>query len=218
MPEAVTAAEVAAIRRRLPLPMFRRLLDICCGPARHARPLAIAGYQVTGVDRDRAAIEEASRTVPNAAFHVADQRDLSVLAGPFDAAVMLWQSFGYFDPDTNDRVLGGIAALLRPKGRLLLDVYHPGFARAHVGTTTPSRTRDCRSIHNAVEGGRLTSTIVYADGSTERMDFELFEPENLARRASTRGFTVIEACSSWDASRSPTPDEQRYQLVLERRE
>ena len=61
---------------------------------------------------------------------VLDQRDLSALRGPFDAAMILWQSFGYFDPPTNDRVLRDIAARLRPGGRLLLDRYHPGFVRA----------------------------------------------------------------------------------------
>ena len=38
IPDEWTASEVAAIRRRLPLLEFRRVLDICCGLGRHVGP------------------------------------------------------------------------------------------------------------------------------------------------------------------------------------
>ena len=215
MPGEWTRVEVEGIRDRIPLPDFRQVLDICCGSGRHAGPLAAAGYDVTGVDRDVAAATLAARRVPQARFVVLDQRDLSALRGPFDAAMILWQSFGYFDPPTNDRVLRDIAARLRPGGRLLLDLYHPGFVRAHTGTTTTTRSEACRSITNTVTGGRLLSTITYVDGSTDTMDFELLDPDHLATRAARAGFRLVEACCWWDPARPPTPAEHRYQLVLE---
>jgi SAM-dependent methyltransferase len=215
MPEAWTRAEVEGIVRRLPLPGFRTVLDVCCGSGRHAGPLAHAGYEVTGVDRDVEAVTRAARCVPTARFVALDQRRLAALRGPFDAAVILWQSFGYFDPATNDRVLADISGLLRPGGRLLLDVYHPGFVRAHTGTTTATRSEGCRAITNTVADGRLVSTISYVDGSTEAMDFELLDPGDLAARAARWGFRLVEACCWWDSARPPTPDEHRYQLVLE---
>ncbi len=215
VPEDWTRAEVAGITRRLPLPAFRRVLDVCCGPGRHAGPLAAAGYDVTGVDRDVGAVARATRRVPAGRFVALDQRCLGALRATFDAAMILWQSFGWFDPATNDRVLGDIAARLRPGGRLLLDVYHPGFVRAHAGTTTSPRADACRSITNAVDGGRLVSTIAYRDGSTDTMDFELLDPADLAARAARCGFRLVEACCWWDRDRPPSPSEQRYQLVLE---
>jgi SAM-dependent methyltransferase len=216
MPPEWTAGEVAGVVARLPLPRFRRVLDICCGSGRHARPLVEAGYDVTGVDRDTDAIERARRDLPGSSFAVLDQRELNRLDATFDAAVILWQSFGYFDPATNDRVLADIADRLRVGGRLLLDVYHPGFVRANAGPTRQVRSPDCRSITNTVVGDRLISTIEYLDGWTEQMDFELLEPEDLAARAAAVGFTLIEACCWWDRDRPPTATEQRYQLVLER--
>jgi hypothetical protein len=86
---------------------------------------------------------------------------------------------------------------------------------AHVGTTTSSRAAECRSITNAVHGDRLVSTIAYLDGSTDTMDFELLDPSDFAARAACAGFRLVEACCWWDGDRRPTPDEQRYQLVLE---
>jgi SAM-dependent methyltransferase len=217
IPDEWTAQEVDALLERLPLPEFRRVLDLCCGPGRHAGRLAAAGHHVTGIDRDVTAIETARRRVGGAAFLVLDLRELGSLEGEFDAAISLWQSFGYFDAATNDRILGDIARLVRRRGRLLLDLYHPGFVEASVGTQTAVRGADCRSITNVVEDGRLIATIEYVDGSTECMDFELLDPDDLSERASRHGWSVIEACSWWNRSRPPSSEDQRYQLVLERR-
>jgi SAM-dependent methyltransferase len=214
VPEDWTRAEIAGVTGRLPLPGFRRVLDVCCGAGRHAGPLAAAGYEVTGVDRDVAAVARAARAVPDGRFLALDQRALGTLRATFDAALILWQSFGWFDAATNDRVLADLAARLRPGGRLLLDVYHPGYVRAHAGTATSTRATECRSITNEVRGDRLVSTIAYRDGSTDTMDFELLDPGDLAARAGRYGFALVEACAWWDADRPPSPDEQRYQLVL----
>ena len=216
IPEEWTASEVAGIVQRIPLPAFRKVLDICCGTGRHAGPLAARGYEVVGVDRDADAIARAAARVPTATFKVVDQRELSSIGGTFDAAMILWQSFGYFDAATNDRVIADIAGRLRPGGRLLLDLYHPDFVRANAGTDTSPRAPDCRSITNVVDGDRLRSTIAYLDGSVETMDFELLDPEDLTERAQRVGLDLIEASSWWDAWRPPSATDQRYQLVLER--
>jgi len=216
IPNEWTAGEVAGITERLPLPAFRRVLDVCCGNGRHACPLAAAGYEVTGVDRDSVAVAQAERRVPSATFRVLDQRQLGLLDQEFDAAMILWRSFGYFDPTANEQILADLATRLRPGGRLLLDLYHPGFVGANVGVQTAVRAPDCGSITDVVNGGRLISTISYVDGTTEAMDLELFEPETLASLATRHGSNLLEACSWWDRQRPATPSEQRYQLVLER--
>lgn len=216
VPSEWTAGEVEGVRVRVPLPGFRRVLDVCCGPGRHAKHLVGAGYEVTGLDRDPDAIRQARAKVPGADFVELDQRDLRRLTGPFDAALILWQSFGYFEPADNDQVLADIAQLLRPGGRLLLDLFHPGYFKAHQGRTTSVRDSRCLAITNTLDGARLTSTIEYADGTKESMDWELFSPEEILARAAPFGFQELERCAWWDEKREPTQDEQRFQAVLEK--
>ncbi len=144
IPREWTSAEIAGVTRFLPLADFSRVLDICCGPGRHASPLVEQGYLVTGVDRDATAIATARQRAPTATFLELDQRELACVDDTFDAALILWQSFGYCDPTTNDDVLAAIAERLRPGGRLLLDLYHPRFVRAHAGTTSSPLAPDCR--------------------------------------------------------------------------
>ena len=216
MPEAWTALEVSGVSRRLPLPAFRRVLDVCCGTGRHATRLCELGYEVTGVDRDEAALGRSRSSAPHATFVRLDQRDLQALAGTFDAALILWQSFGHFDPATNDRILADIAAKLRPGGRLLLDLFHPAAISAgHAQPVRPPRA-DGAIVTDRVGNGRLRSTIAYPDGATETMDFELFTPEVLVERAKRAGFSVLEQCCWWDEARPPDPTERRYQSVFER--
>ncbi|HKG95752.1 MAG TPA: methyltransferase domain-containing protein [Gemmatimonadaceae bacterium] len=52
---------MAFLERALPRAAISRVLDLCCGPGRHALPLAERGYDVTGVDRDAAALGAARR-------------------------------------------------------------------------------------------------------------------------------------------------------------
>jgi SAM-dependent methyltransferase len=217
MPEEWTAMEVEGVRRRLPLPEFRRVLDVCCGTGRHAERLSGRGYEVTGIDRDGEALRRARLRAPRATFLQLDQRNVRAVAGPFDAAVILWQSFGHFDPTTNDRILADIATLLRPGGRLLLDLFHPEPLIAERGAPVRSPRAEGVVITNLVKSGRLESRIQYPDGAPETMSFELFTPAALIERAGRAGFTVIEQCCWWDEARPPDPTVHRYQSVFERR-
>lgn len=216
MPINMTAFEVDAVAARLELPGFRRILDICCGPARHAAPLVQRGYEVTGIDRDATAVAMASERCPGGRFIELDQRDLARLDETFDAAVVLWQSFGYFDSPTNDEVLAAIASVLRPGGRLMLDLFHRGYFDQNQGRVSPTRDPRCVAITNTMHGTRLRSDIEYADGSRETMDFELFTPDEIQGRASPFGLDLIEVCCWWDSRRPPSAEEQRFQAMFER--
>lgn len=217
VPGELTEAEVGAIEARLPLPAFTTVLDISCGPGRHAKLLSDRGYDVTGIDRDAGAVRRAAHAAPAARFVELDQRGLGSLAGPFDAAMILWQSFGFFDSATNDAVLRDIADLVRPGGRLMLDLFHREFFEQNQGRVAPTRDPRCRSITNTMDGARLTSEIEYVDGAVETMDFELFSPDEIERRAEPFGFDAVERCAWWDENRPPSADEQRFQITFERR-
>ncbi len=100
------------------------VLDLGCGPGRHALPLARAGYPVTAVDTSGlllAQLAEARGDLPIEIIQ-ADMREFQ-RAEAFDLAVVMWTSFGYFHDESDHRqVLARLHASLKPGGRLVLDL------------------------------------------------------------------------------------------------
>ena len=217
-----TAREVAFVARQAPQPAYRTVLDVCCGEGRHAIPLAERGYDVTGLDRDGAALfaarERAADLGVAARFVEGDMRDLAAsVAGPFDVCVCLWQSFGYFDAATNEDILRQMGDLLRPGGRLILDIYHPGFYAAHQGERTVERNGRAITISERLNANHLTVDIDYGpDAAPDRMEWELYTPGAIQTIAARHGLRTVLACTLCDETQLPTPDMIRMQLVFER--
>ena len=203
---AWTAAEVAFLTRVLPA---GRVLDVGCGFGRHALGLQAAGYEVLGVERDprvAAADREAGLDVVEL-----DVRDLDRLDGPFDGAISMWASFGWFDDAGNEAVLASMARLLRPGGVLVLDVWSPAGQREGERTIRGG-VRERKTI----AGGHMRTELAYPDGSTDVHDFRLYTPEELAEIGARHELERLLVCTWCDESRAPTMDDARYQLVLVR--
>lgn len=215
LPTEYTDLDISAVQTRLPLSDFNRILDLCCGSGRHAARLAELGYRVTGIDRDQNAISVAQGRAQTATFHCLDMRAIGQLGEQFDGVLSLWQSFGYFSPAENDTVLRDTHAVLRPGGRLLIDVFHADYFRNHQGPRS-KLPNGVSLLEDRVVGDRLQSRIRYEDGTEETMDFEIFTPEQLAARARSAGFRLIESCCWWDRRRPPDAEQPRFQLTLER--
>jgi SAM-dependent methyltransferase len=99
-----------------------RLLDLACGPGRHAMAFCEAGFRVTGVDRSQFLLRKAAGTRARVEWVNADMRTF-VREGEFDLAVCLFNSFGYFEDEADNRkVLENIFQSLRPGGRFVLDL------------------------------------------------------------------------------------------------
>ena len=124
-----TDQEVGFLVARLGLAPGARILDVGCGPGRHAHALGRLGYEVVGVDISERFVALARENTPTGAavrFERADARELTFDA-EFDAVISLCQgAFGLsggagvapLDPDR--AVLDGMARALRPGGRLAL--------------------------------------------------------------------------------------------------
>ena len=207
---ARTAVEVACLRRVLPLPEFRTVLDVACGPGRHLRALGERGYRVTGIDADPAVVAEARAAGLDA--RVGDMRTLEAATTGFDAVICMWASFGWFAAETNEAVLRQLVERLRPGGRLVLDVYHRGFFEARQGET------DNRGVHERkrVRDGRLRTELLYPGGATDVFEWQLYTPEELAALARRHGAECLVACGDFDVDRPADPEVPRMQLVLER--
>ncbi len=107
-----------------------RVLDVGCGPGRHAIALAKRGIAVHGIDISQTFIDLAAAAAPAlATFERLDARDLAYVA-EFDAAICLCQgAFGLMTASGDDlRVFAGIAESIRPGGRLALSAFSSYFA------------------------------------------------------------------------------------------
>jgi SAM-dependent methyltransferase len=98
------------------------VLDLCCGPGRHALEFARRGYRVTGVDGTKFLLDRAKERAAESGQQVEwIHQDMREFAKPnaFQLAVNLWSSFGYFENEADDlRVLSNIFESLRPGGVL----------------------------------------------------------------------------------------------------
>ena len=133
-----TVQEVDHVVAALGLQTGERVLDVGCGPGRHAHELARRGIVVHGVDISAPFVELARRDAPaGATFERLDARALP-FDSEFDAAICLCQgAFGLMTAGGDDAtVLAGIARALRPHGRLALSAFNAYFAvRYHVEAT-----------------------------------------------------------------------------------
>ncbi len=122
VPPEATAADLAFVERHIAVPPPARLLDMPCGAGRHALALAARGYELTGVDLSEDAIARASLAAKGlpARFLRADMRAFLPDA-PFDAAICLGNSIGYFGPVGMAALFACLAACVRAGGRLILD-------------------------------------------------------------------------------------------------
>lgn len=138
-----TVQEVDHLVGALGLHAGERVLDVGCGPGRHAHELARRGVLVHGVDISDTFVDLARRDAPEgASFERADARDLRFDAG-FDAVVCLCQgAFGVMTEAGDDEaVLAGIARALRPGGRVALSAFNAYFAvKYHEAATFDAAT------------------------------------------------------------------------------
>jgi SAM-dependent methyltransferase len=219
IPAHRTEMEIAFLRRHLPRPAYARILDICCGRGRHAIDLARTGYDVLAIDNNPHAIARAQADAPaDAVFQILDMRRLDDLDGTFDAAINMWQSFGYFDDDVNARVLRSLADRLRPSGRFVIDLYNGDAARRlpphEEGMRGDTRVRTRREW----SGARLRVELSYGDRPPADVnEWRIYTVEEWRQVAAAAGFDVLVQCAWFDEALAPAPEHLRMQFVLEKK-
>jgi SAM-dependent methyltransferase len=130
-----TQQEVSFLLDILDLAAGARLLDVGCGPGRHAIEFARAGLAVTGVDVSREfldiAAENARAAGVGAGFFVCDARRMP-FDDEFDAVISLCQGgFGLMGDD-DSLVLRRMAESARSGGRVVVTAANAYFVASHV--------------------------------------------------------------------------------------
>lgn len=131
-----TEQEVDVIVAALGLEPGARVLDVGCGPGRHALALARRGMEAHGVDLapdfvDLATAAAEAEGLP-ARFSVLDVRELAV-DGEFDAVICLCQGgFGLLGGRDEVEVFGRMVRAVRPGGGIAVSAFHAPFAIRHL--------------------------------------------------------------------------------------
>lgn len=138
-----TAEEVRMLRERLRLTDDDRILDVGCGDARHLRALATTvGCAGVGVDVSPGLVDAAREAVAadgvedRVEVRVGDARQLPAALGDdvgrFDVAWSLCQGGLGTSPASDPAVVAGLAASVRPGGRVVVTLFHALFAARHL--------------------------------------------------------------------------------------
>jgi len=179
-----TRPAVEFIASALGLAHGARILDLCCGPGRHAVELALRGYQVVGLDINPRYIALAQQLAQQegvqATFLTGDMRAIP-FERYFDAVINVGTSFGLFDSDAeNGRVMTAVARALQPHGAFLLEMANRDYYLKHF------QAKDWRRL----EDGRVTVI---------RRDFD-YERSRIVVAFETPGGEQVETWShSWRA-------------------
>lgn len=132
-----TENEVAFIVEQLGLVAGQRVLDVGCGPGRHAHALARRGLQVVGVDIAQRFVDLANEHAPPGATFVRGDARALTFADEFDAVISLCQGGFGLVGDDDGAVLAGIARALKPGGRVAFSAFSAYFLVQHLeGTDT----------------------------------------------------------------------------------
>jgi SAM-dependent methyltransferase len=173
---AKAAAEVDAV---LALTGLRpgRVLDLSCGPGRHAVEFARRGFQVTGVDLSAYLLNVAASRAEAIPVEVEFVReDIRTFARPetYRLVVSLFSSFGYFaDREQDLHVLRNVYQSLAPGGSFVLDL---------VGKENAVRRYQPAIVHALDDGSTLFEKIViHDDWSRVRTEWFLIRGENVRR-------------------------------------
>ena len=214
--ETRTEKEVAFICGCAPQPQFRKVLDVCCGIGRHARALARRGYAVTGLERDPVAIGKAREMEGGPGYIQANVRDYRFEAAEYDLAIVMSQSFGYFDAAGNRDLLQWLRNGIRHGGRIILDLWNPEFFAAHQGQRDLQTQAGLVHETKRLEGNRLFVTLDYPHGEGDDFEWQLFAPSEMRSLGESVGLHVTIACTDFDPATGPSPEKPRIQFVLQK--
>jgi SAM-dependent methyltransferase len=180
------------------------VLDLACGPGRHATAFARRGFVVCGVDRSAYLLGKARERAATEGLAIewvhADMRDF-VRPQAFDLAVNLFTSFGYFEDRRDDlRVLRNVHHSLTPDGVLVLDVMGKERLASVFQPTLSNQAPDGTIRFSRIRVTQAWSWldnewILVKDGKARRFAFShrVYSARELIDLLETAGFAAVEA-------------------------
>ncbi|KPJ69367.1 MAG: D-alanine--D-alanine ligase [Syntrophobacter sp. DG_60] len=204
--ERITRKEVDLFSGIFRLSSEDKILDLCCGQGRHSLELTRRGFQnIEGLDRSHYLIQKAKAQAKkeglNVKFREGDARKLPYPPDTFDVVMILGNSFGYFETIQDDmRVLKEVFRVMKPWGRLLIDVADGEYLKEHFQSRSwewiDKKHFVCRERSLSLDKQRLISreVIAHVEKGIIADQFyaeRLYTRENLGEFLKTAGFSDI---------------------------
>lgn len=225
---SITIREVDLFSEILRLSPENKILDLCCGQGRHSLELVMRGFKyVEGIDRSHYLIQkakaQAKKETLNVRFRESDARKLPYPPDTFDVVMILGNSFGYFETIQDDlRVLREVFRILKPWGKLLIDVADGEYLREHFQPRSwewiDKKFFVCRERSLSIDKQRLISREVITNVE-KGVIADQFYAERLYSRESLYELLTMAGFSEVAFHGEMSPDSQRNQDLgmMERR-
>ncbi|HEU4828499.1 MAG TPA: methyltransferase domain-containing protein [Gemmatimonadales bacterium] len=171
-----------------------RVLDVACGPGRHARAIEAAGARCIGLDLSMTLLRRA-RAITAAPLIRADMRRLPVRPRSMDLTLNLFTSFGYFEDDAQHRsALAEMAGTVRAGGWFAMDFLNAARVQA---TLVPAETatlggHEVRITRDLIGGERFVrKRMEIGDGRSWVERVRLFQPAELEQMLAETGISIV---------------------------
>jgi SAM-dependent methyltransferase len=207
-----TEQEVEFLVGALGLSPGQRVLDVGCGPGRHAHALAARGIAVVGLDISWRFVELASAG-GGGEFVRGDGRRLPFASGSFDAAITLCQGGFGLVPGEDGQVLVEMARCVRPGGLVAATAFSSYFVVRHL--------EDSDDFDAAAGVNHELATVRSESGEEAVFDLwtSCFTPRELRLLAHRAGLSVRDLWSVTPgdyAARPPDLDHPEWLLIARR--
>ena len=199
----------------------QRVLDLACGPGRHAVRMVERGARVLGIDLSLPLLSRARHgNPPHTNLVRGDMRHLPFCCAAFDVVVNLFTSFGYFAEDRQHvQVIQGVADALVPGGKLFLDYLNADSVRAnlvhHEERTFGSRRVAIERQLSDDDRFVIKEMHLIDDGRSFVERVRLFSADDLAGIMQTVGLRVVQRFGNY-AGDDLSSDSPRAILVARR--
>jgi SAM-dependent methyltransferase len=204
-----TQVQVDRMESELGLTAHSRIVDLGCGHGRHAIEFARRGHSVLGVDMMGGFVARARLDAMAAGVTVDFERgDLRTLnrTEEFDAAVCLFDSFGFHRDEENERVLANMARALRVGGGFCLDIRNRDWlVRNLLPVTVLERNGDVMIDRHVIDSrtGRLVDRRVIVRGGVTReapFSVRMYTFSELASLLERQKLTVRSVFGDWNGA------------------
>lgn len=201
-----TEQECEFMERALGLYDGASILDLACGHGRHSIALAGQGYWVTGLDLNAAFIDLAKKSAEekqlNASFYLQNILDME-FEGEFDAAILFYNSFGFFDKKDAETLMKKVYRSLKKGGKVLIDAKNRDLlAKELPACSVLEKNEDLmidRVTFDPLTGTTNNRRIYIKDGKRTDTPFQMYayHYSDLKSMAENVGFSIPNVWGNW---------------------